>query len=604
MSLSIAGAGALGPAGLDVSRYYTATVTAKRWATRTFATPPEDDTPNVIVQGRFSPPNIQRTIGRDSQGLFATTAVSTVGDLTLANEDGGLDDFGDAYEAAHRAIRLRVGGSDAQALSQSTAATSTTWVNGSGQTLTWTYDSNPAHVAEWSLGKARKRTEFSLVFRGTVATASHEDGRVRIRVQDPSSRLRRPISTGVYSGAGGVGGGSDLAGRSKPMVFGTARNAPGTLTDSGRLIYHFHDGALAAIEEVYDGGVPLQYALDVKTYEELEALEQGDRTAEVDGDIYPGEYATCRRAGYIRLGGQPAGRITADVRGSGVRVVKEVHRIIRRDETYSDGTLFSDGTGWVGETVTTTITTYAGTVPSMILRLLEEVAQLGSDEVDRHQLTQLDLEEDAEAGLFVGTGETVTVEDACQRLAASMAAILLPDLLGRYRLLPLEPPAPGWVATLTPVEIVSLQREPLPYSAPWTRWRLGYAPNWTVLSENEIFPAAALDHRQFALRDRAYTEAFDSRAVVLYPGARTAQIDGLLLEEAAARKALARLQAFYAMGRSLFSARVKGMMFRLDLMDTVRVIHPRYGLSTGRNFVVVQAHEQAESGLTDLLLFG
>ncbi|MDF2974250.1 MAG: hypothetical protein K0R61_4700, partial [Microvirga sp.] len=219
MGLCIAGTGSLGIVGTDVGAALVAATATKRWATRTFSTPPTDDEPSVTLQGRLSPPDIRRALGQDSQGLFSTTATTTIGDLELDNTDGALDGIGESFQAAHRVIRLRVGGGG-EALSTATAATATTWTDGSGNVLSWTYDSDPAHTLNWTLGPPAASSDFSLVFRGTTAFTSHENNSLRVRVQDPSARLRRPIAASVYSGSGGSGGGADLAGRSRPLAFG------------------------------------------------------------------------------------------------------------------------------------------------------------------------------------------------------------------------------------------------------------------------------------------------------------------------------------------------------------------------------------------------
>ena len=61
---------------------------------------------------------------------------------------------------------------------------------------------------------------------------------------------------------------------------------------------------------------------------------------------------------------------------------------------------------------------------------------------------------------------------------------------------------------------------------------------------------------------------------------------------------------FYTHGRAMFQLRVSGMAYRLELMDTVRLVAPRFGLDQGRNFLVVDIGEDGDAVETRLRFFG
>lgn len=89
-----------------------------------------------------------------------------------------------------------------------------------------------------------------------------------------------------------------------PLAYGTARNVEPVLLHAGLLLYQVHDGAITAVDAVYDNGVAL-------------ALTTG--------------YTVDLAAGRITLVAAPAGRITADVRGdasAGSTVATIVERLL------------------------------------------------------------------------------------------------------------------------------------------------------------------------------------------------------------------------------------------------------------------------------------
>ena len=79
-----------------------------------------------------------------------------------------------------------------------------------------------------------------------------------------------------------------------PLAFGRVLNAPAQMDNAFSLIYRVHNGPIAAVEAVYDGGLPL---------------------LKVAGNPAPGEFAERLSGGSFQLGGTPAFTVTADVRG-------------------------------------------------------------------------------------------------------------------------------------------------------------------------------------------------------------------------------------------------------------------------------------------------
>lgn len=139
---------------------------------------------------------------------------------------------------------------------------------------------------------------------GTVARLAFSDDEVSVVLRDPLEPLRSPHPMETYAGTnvlpdGLEGAEDDIAGESKPLVFGEVRNAQPVLVNTALLIYQVSSLADCAIQAVYDRGVALT---DGGTYASLAALQSTAPS--------PGEYRAYQ--GYMRLGSTAAGTVTVD----------------------------------------------------------------------------------------------------------------------------------------------------------------------------------------------------------------------------------------------------------------------------------------------------
>lgn len=575
------------PAGLGGFTVFRTTEEVRRFSTRSFATLPEDRPRDLQVEGRVrSSFTIERAVSA-GEGGFAPAATSTVGDIELDNTDGGLDWLADARVPDGRPLVLKV----APAVERSSAASA--WRDQGGSLVSWQDEAgDPVGWRSTSVGRAVGKPSapplaaFAAVLRGTVAMWSFEEDAVRVRIQDASARLRRPLRRGSLPATAGQ------EGVLLPYALGRCLNVPCVQVDPFTLEYQVHDGPMRAIDTVRDSGVRLRRVRDVATLDELRALVPVDPSdEESEGDFGPGEFAACLPEGRLRLGGLPAGAVTADVRGAGASV---------KVETWADGSLWANGSGWAARPGPP----YEGSVGGMVLALLRDHAGLTAAEIDAPALRQLDAEESAEAGLYVAAGEEMTVEEAVGRLAASVGAVLVTDRLGRHSLSRLRGPSPGAMLRLDATQIERVDRLDLPWLRPWTTWRVGWGRNWSQLTEDQIAGVVPAAERARLTRRNAVAELSDDRSRAVYPEGKVGTVDSLLADPAAASRLAAALLALYAPGRTMYRALAKGVMFRVDLGQTVEVAFPRYGLEGGRRLLVVGVREEAGPGLTTLTLFG
>lgn len=187
------------------------------------------------------------------------------GELLLANGDGGVDTLGGNWAIAGRTA-----------------------------TIYRAPHRRPTHAA---------RSTWETVATLRTAAAFGGTQRLRMPLKSGAPDLAEAVCS-TYTGAGGANGDPQLAGQSKPVLFGLVRNLAPVQIEAGRLIYQIHDGAMSQVLAVRDAGVPLIADGDVANYAALQSAT-----------VALGTYKTCLATGHIRLGGVPV-RLTVDARGS------------------------------------------------------------------------------------------------------------------------------------------------------------------------------------------------------------------------------------------------------------------------------------------------
>lgn len=561
-----------------------------RYATLPFITGVADSPARTPVEPRSNPVRVDRLLEIGENGAYSPLATSAIGEVQLKNDDGALDAILGSEDIAFegREIRLSVGavvrGPDStpevegvfaddiytQDVYESTSS-------GSVSTTTDTYIM-PA------------LSEFNRVFTGLIDSMSWRRDGVVIRITDEKVRMSAPVQTSSYTGGGGIDGNTALAGVTRPLAYGRCFNVSPVMIEPFLLVYQFHHGEARAVDGVYDRGVPLTLYRECATFDELRALVPVAPAEAVTGDFTIGMYASCARAGCFRLGGLPAGRVTADVRGAGA--------VDGTFEFFSDGTLWSDGTGWAsgGGSI------HAKTAPEVAITILQNA---GIFNVNVDQFRQLDEDEPRDVGLFLEAGGSRSVAECLGYVLASNGCFLFKSGDGLYQLRRLVPPGVEAI-NIESDNIVagSLERLPLPWKQPWARWKVRYARNWTPMSDDEIAGAVTPDRRVFLKREAAEAESVDDVTTYLYPAKGAGVVDTALVFEKDARSEAVRRRSFYSRGRSMYRFRSKGIGFRADLGQTVRVQYPRFTLVDGQHVNVVGLREDGVAKETEVTVFG
>ncbi len=386
-------------------------------------------------------------------------------------------------------------------------------------------------------------SSFGTIFRGVVsATPRITRSEVSLTISDGVSRLNQPVNSTVYAGSGGLEGGADLAGKPKPKGWGEVFNIDPPLVDSAKLIYQVHDGLIEDVTAVYDRGVALaRAASDYGSVAELSATAPD-----------PGEYKVLSDASgsYFRLGATPDGTVTSDAQ-------------LDADPTYVSRT------------------------DSIIMRLINPLG-LASDEIDSAAFARLASDAPAEVGIWTGA-VVLKIADVVDRLLSNVGAYGGFDRLGRFTVGVVGSPTATADASYDEVDILDIERQPLPSGVDPIVWRarVAYQRNYTV--QTDLAASVSDAQRTFAAQEVRFASSESASVLAQHPLARELNVeDGLFVEEADADTEATRRFALWGRYRAPFSVTLRPIALLRNLGHIVYLTHSRFGLSDGASALVLR----------------
>ncbi|NQW12220.1 MAG: hypothetical protein HQ481_20330 [Alphaproteobacteria bacterium] len=465
-----------------------------------FVTEPTDTPPNTYFEPRLTTAlNFERHLFADQR--LSGRSVPGFGVLSITNVDGNFDGMVDyAYDG--RRVRVLLGGED------------------------FAYD------------------EFGLIFDGTVEQLEFTEETLSLRLRDLQTRFEGNIARTDYGGTGGADGRVGLKGQRKPVVFGRAFRVPAVLVDPSQLLYQVHDGAIEAVDAVYDKGVVLTFVASAPA---------------------AGQYSVDVAAGTISLGASPAGTVTADVRG--------------------------DKTGGV----------YAETVGSVVKRLATTRLTNGTPlTVDDTAFQAFETLHPQPIGLFLDNDARMI--DVLDDLVESVGAHYGFDRPGTLTIGRIEAPSTTAVAAFDERQILKIER--VAVSHPIWRQRIAYRRYWRTLDESGVAGSVSDEDRADLGEQHRYEVAEDTTVSDTHPLAEESDRETLLALSVDAAAEAARQLALFGADRDAFQVRLKTQPFAIDLGNTITLTYPRYGLEAGRNLVVIGMVEDAAVNEVTLDLWG
>lgn len=395
------------------------------------------------------------------------------------------------------------------------------------------------------------RSQFEKIFEGICTQPEYDEDQITINIADKSRILETEFQQDLYEGTGGLEGGADIEGSPKPLAYGECLNVSPVLIDAANLIYQVHDGSMESVDAVYDKGVALTSGGDV-----------ADITA---ASVSSGQFKTQLSGGYIKLGSSPVGRITADIKGDNnggyiSNIGAIVQRIVRTklgSRSFSPATIDGAGFNRIDDAITGKVGIYV------------------SDKTDAQQM--LDMLITPVHGYWTFTRQGILTAGVID--------------------------APG-TPTFTIDQDQIEQIEVLDNIAPAWRISLGYARSWTQQSDDDIASAASTAFKTFIQEEYRKIILEDRNQRTKTAAAVEREFSSLFVDASDAADVLSRLESIYGVQRKKYQVRVKNLIFRVCVGDTVSLKMPRFGLDNGKSMLIVRASEDAETQTTILELWG
>lgn len=414
--------------------------------------------------------------------------------------------------------------------------------------------------------------DFFDVARLIAIGAPAVDGQMMmIGARDRAYLLDVPTQPNKYQGTGDLEGGTELTGKPKEMSFGRLKNISPTIVIAAEQVLSVNGGRpVSAISAVYDKGYPLTFSADYATVALLRAATIAD-----------GSYATCVAAGYLRPGAAFA-QITCDVNG---------------DAGGSD---------------------YIETTGTIIRRIIQITGVISDpDNIDTIAFSNLEVTQPAPIGYFLGTDSTETIAQTFSRLSKGIGGYCGFSRLGLLQADVFTAPSGAPAMTigdgsgLEAVEIVELGLDTLPAALdpPPFRQRVPYERNWTIINQpyDGVF---VVDPTRAAWLSTPYRVATSAQAEAdaIQSNHVLAQdpdiVESFFALAADAQAEAERKQELFTSEFRLYRLRLKVHPFTLDINQTIRVTHDRFGLDGGRLLRIPAIVDKPDDNSIEVRAFG
>lgn len=388
-------------------------------------------------------------------------------------------------------------------------------------------------------------SDFYPIFTGLVKDIdSKSRTSLNLILVDNMQRINTAVSDTVITGTGSTSNSQQLV----PLTFGECFNVtPAALGVVGGVYqYQVHTGPINGIIEVRDNGAPVSLL--------------GNPSTEL---LSTGKFSLAR---------SPYGTITCSVQGATVGGVYQYR---------------------VGEVIRNIITNYGQTLQD-------------STYINATNFNSFDTNTPAEIGLYLSDRQNKL--EVCNRIANSIGAYLVTGLDGKFKLTqvkgsdsyPVASYTPTYSVTQTDMEEKSFTiREKLDVQA---AVKLGYCKNWTVQNSG-LAGGLPQQNAMIFSREYYYVKSSDSTLIgsLYYNQSTEAPVrETLLYSNSRAVTEANRILNLYKTQRYIYTATYYGHMLVAELGDTVKITHPRFGLSAGKIGTIVEINRDWLKGRVTL----
>lgn len=319
------------------------------------------------------------------------------------------------------------------------------------------------------------------------------------------------------------------------------------------------------------------------------------QTVSSDPPLVGGQYVTELPRSLFRLGGSPSGTVTTDVQGDNggpLGYVETAGQIVRRIATLADenGSISADPVVY-------------GPAQGVSVDLDAPLTGgiFRDADLDLPSFGQLDVDQPAPVSLYTGTA-SLTVGSAIDGL---LTPLLLYRAFTRTGLLKVgQAQIASPVDTIEKEDVVSIER--IATDLPAWRIAVAYARAWTVQGPDDVAAGASDAQKDFVAQ--AFRTVVDEDVSIrnAHPRAREVRQETALDDAGDAQSEAGRQRALVGVYRDAYRVEATRRSLAISGGQTVTLKHPRFGLSAGRDMLVLSVAEDVdpERESTTLVLWG
>lgn len=400
------------------------------------------------------------------------------------------------------------------------------------------------------------------VLRGTMEQAELSWQRVTFRVRDRQQDLAKPLQQTRYAGnSTSLEGGADLEGKPKPIVFGKVLNVSPPQTDTTRRIYQVHNAsALQSLDAVYDRGATLTAGAAYASQADMETNAPA-----------AGQYRVWNSAAgcFFRLGSAPSGLVTCDA---------------------TQGAATSNRT------------------PAQLFSAILTAAGVASSDISSADITALDAVAAYESGVYCPHDREVSPLELMDELCSSVGAWYGTDATGVFRIGQIVLPTGADVGVIRTPDIIGIERvasrDP-GVGVPAWKIKLGYQKVYSV--QTDLGTGVTDARKSFVSSQYRRAEASDAAVKEANATSPELEFNTVLHSKANASSEASRRLAIYNARRDMYEVTVRvdaSLASVLDIGKIVTLEVPRFGMNSGKKFLIIGLRTNMRGYLFDLTLWG
>lgn len=429
-----------------------------------------------------------------------------------------------------------------------------TFVNEDGGLDSWdgySFDSQPVVVKmglrSWDL------SDFGTIFSGTAEEIEFTESEVTLRVRDNQYKVDISLQTNTFLGTGTWEGSADYTGRKKPFCYGECYGCEPVFIDPANLRFVLADTAIDAVLAVRDSGIPLTFDANYAAKALLDAAS-----------VPAGKYSTCLAEGLMKLGSSPAGIISVDMRGNSVG-------------------------------------SYVSSVSDIVNRILLSRGSISAGNINSATFSALNALNSSAVGIYEKESDR-TVSEVIDDLINSIGGFWGNNRAGEFIVGRFDLAVGSPVAVFGDDEIMSIAR--IPTGKPLYKIDLNYKKIFKVHSSTDLASGVSAADRDLLTNEFRVSSSADISVLVPFPSSNPLTRNSLLVSSGSATTEVSRLLGIFKQKGKYYSVAIRSTPFSLDINQEIQLVTPRFGMSSGKNFIITSMEEDSGSDTIKLEVYG